>query len=143
MSETVKIELAKAMIVRDISNELDNFFHCSMFQPDALRNSHRVVGVAFKKLEEAFPEIAKAAQEYYEAELPPFDEPTFAEDFGDALFSTFLSLRAFYDAESVGNVLSAEDDLRNHLFDLSTWCEGYDAERAYWLMDLGSELGLG
>lgn len=136
MSDTVKLEHDKAQIVHDISKELDTFFHCGMFQTDALLKSYRAVGVMFKKLEAEFPEIAKVAEEYYEAELPPFDDPTFEEGYGDALFSTFLNLRAFHDAASVGRVVSAESELRNSLFDLSTWCEGYNAERGYWLMDL-------
>lgn len=144
MSETAKIEIDKSLIVHDISKELDKFFQCSMFDSEALRTSYRAVGVLFKKLEAEFPEIAKEAQEYYEAELPPFDEPVFIEEFGDALFSTFLNLRAFYDAASVGRVVSAESELRNSLFDLSTWCEGYNSERGFWLMDinLGSEIFL-
>lgn len=145
MSENVKIEAPESLIVHDISKELDNFYHCSMFDSESLRSSSQTVGVLFKKLEAAFPEIAKEAEEYYEAELPPFDEPVFIVGYGDALFSTFLSLRAFYDAVSVSRVISAEGDLRNNLFDLSTWCEGYNAERGYWLIDVNvdSETELG
>lgn len=129
---TAKIDAPKSAIVREIAEKVDAFFETDIFQPEVLRQSHEAIKESFNKLEAEFAVTAKEAKTYYEAELPPFDEPQFAEDFGDALFSTFLSLRAFTDAVTIGNIISSYDDLRNHLFDLSTWCEGYDSERGFW-----------
>lgn len=129
---TAKIEAPKSAIVREIAEKVDKFFETDIFQPEVLRQNHDAIKDSFKKLEDEFSVTAKEAKTYYEAELPPFDEPQFAEDFGDALFSTFLSLRAFTEAVTIGNIISSHDDLRNHLFDLSTWCEGYDSERGFW-----------
>jgi hypothetical protein len=129
---TVKIEAAKSAIVREIAEKVDAFFECNAFQSEPLLQNHEAIKDSFKKLEAEFPAIAKEAKEYYDAELPPFDEPQFEEDFGDALFEAFLSLRAFTEAVSVGQVINSYDNLRNHLFDLSTWCEGYDDERGFW-----------
>lgn len=132
MSENATLTPAQSKIVRDLEKSIDNFHGQSMFHPtEDVRIAHRAVAVHFRELEAEFPEIAKEATAYYESE-EHVEYPEEMEGYGGALFALLLTLRAFYDAESIGRVFSLHNDLYDHLSDFRSFSKEYNWERGFW-----------
>lgn len=132
MSANATLTPAQSKIVRDLEKSVDNFFEQSMFNPNEdLRMAHRAVAIHFRELEAEFPESAKQATEYYEAE-DSVDYPEEQEGYGDALLNLLLTLRAFYDAEGVGRIVSLHSDLYDGINDFRSFSPEYNWERGFW-----------
>lgn len=138
MSENAKLTVEQSNVVRNLYKAVEAFGKESAFQPEALRKRVHEIIMQFGELKKLFPEAAKEAKEYYEADLP--EEPEEKDSYGDALFSVLLDLHSFYDAESFNYVVRAHESLSNSIFDLSTFSEEFDSMRSGWVDEVDWDL---
>lgn len=134
MSENVNLTSEQSKVVRELKQAVESFGLASTYTPGSLRNRIADIVVKFRELEALFPEAAKEAAEYYNADLP--DEPTEKDGYGDALFSVFLSLHAIYDAEGFNRVVRAYESLSDDVYALATYSDEFNAERGFWESEL-------
>jgi hypothetical protein len=134
MSENVKLTSEQSKVVRELQQAVIAFGAESAYIPGGLRKRIADVVVKFRELEALFPEVAKDAVEYYNADFP--EEIAETDGYGEALFHVLLSLHAFYDAEGFSRVVSAYDSLSDDVYALSTFSDEYNVERGFWDSEL-------
>lgn len=134
MSENVKLAPEQTKVVRELKRAVESFGLASAYTPGSLRNRVADIAVKFRELEALFPDAAKEAAEYYNADCP--DEPAEKDGYGDALFSVFLSLHAIYDAEGFNRVVRAYESLSDDVYALATYSDEFNVERGFWNSEL-------
>jgi hypothetical protein len=134
MSDNATLNSEESKIVRELQQAVQAFGATSVFTPKGLGNAVGAVAAKLAELASVFPEVAKEAAEYYNADFA--DDPAEKDGYGDALFNTFVSLYAFYDAESFSRVVSAYDSLVNDVYDLGTFSDEYNVDRGCWNSEL-------
>lgn len=134
MSENANLTPEQSKVVRELQQAVNAFGAESTYTPNRLRNRVADIVVKFRELEALFPEAAKDAAEYYESDFP--EEPAEKDGYGDALFSVFLSLHAFYDAEGFNRVVRAYESTSDDVYALATFSDEYNVERGFWDSEL-------
>lgn len=134
MSENDKLTTEQSKVVRELQQAVVAFGSESAYVPEGLRKRVAGIVVKFRELEALFPETAKAAAEYYNADFP--DDAAETDGYGDALFNVLLSLHAIYDAEGFSRVVRAYESLSDDVYDLSTYSDEYNVERGFWKTEL-------
>jgi hypothetical protein len=135
MTENATLTAEQSRIVRELKNNVTAFFAGNAFNaPEELREKHWQVVSNFIELQMEFPEFAKTATTFWEAELP--EEVGEFPGYGDALFSLLLVLRSFSVTESLTDFVGLHDSLHDSIYDLSTFSEEFDVEHGFWKEDL-------
>jgi hypothetical protein len=134
MSENARLTSEQSKVVRELKQAVEAFGAESTYTPEALRKRVADIVVKFRELESLFPEVAKAAAEYYESDFP--EEPTEKDGYGDALFDALLDLHSFYAAEGFSRVVSAYESLSDSVYALATFSEEFSVDKGCWVSEL-------
>jgi hypothetical protein len=118
---------ANFVILLAIYKALYAFTNTSVFaSPEVLRERHGQVVSELRKLEAAFPEVAKDAKSYYDDE--DMDFPEFNEDYKNQLFSLLLNLHIFTDSAKISEVSASVEAIREPLVFFASWFDDFDSE---------------
>lgn len=130
MSASISLTSEKFAILIAIDNSLHAFANTSWFaSPEVLRSRHAGVIVEFRKLQEAFPEMAKKIRSYYNEETD-FPEDI-EEDYEEALFGLLLQLHVFVNVVKLGNISAQIRNIRDPLVDFAVCFEEFDSEKHF------------
>jgi hypothetical protein len=129
MPESSNLTSDKFAILLALDNSLYAFANTSLFaSPDVIRERQGHVIAEFRKLEEAFPETAKHAKDYYEEVI---DESPLLEErrsFEGSLFYLLLACHNFTNLENMREVSEQIMNIRGTLIDFACWFEEFDSE---------------
>lgn len=131
MTQTSTLTAAQSQIVKELDTAVTDFYDVELFATvEVTKEKHWRLASKFLELQDEFPELAKTAKTFYFADFA--DEPENLEGYQEALFSLMLSLMSFCQATKLNDFVRIQSDLRDNIFDLSTFSKEYDCERGFW-----------
>lgn len=120
-------------VVKKVEPILDKFFSTPIHNGVAIGEASRDTLIVFAQLEEAFPQLAKEVDAFYNTEDDSADDAAVQEaGLKSSLFDLLLSFHALLAANTLEEFSRVYSVIYSHLYDVSTHSNDYDVEKGHW-----------